>query len=262
MEMTKLAEMWYLNLSSNNLSGEVTPLLGKMRSLTTLDLNGNPSLCGNDIAGLNSCSSNTTTGDGHSGKTRLVLAVALLVYMVAPARQDDVADNAGSQRQPRPVRQRHCRAELLQLEHRHQRQPLRRAANVIVEKAETSASGGSSTAAAAVVQASIWSKNTTFSFGDILAATEHFNDAYCIGKGSFGTVYRADFGSGRAVAVKRLDASETGDMLLLLGAPRAMKSVVLLSKKKNREREEEEQRLTSGPMGKHVFNQSFSLRFH
>uniref|UniRef100_A0A0D3HN93 Protein kinase domain-containing protein n=2 Tax=Oryza TaxID=4527 RepID=A0A0D3HN93_9ORYZ len=41
--------------------------------------------------------------------------------------------------------------------------------------------------------------------GDILAATEHFNDAYSIGKGSFGTVYSADLG------MKRLDASKTGD---------------------------------------------------
>uniref|UniRef100_A0A0E0IQX6 non-specific serine/threonine protein kinase n=1 Tax=Oryza nivara TaxID=4536 RepID=A0A0E0IQX6_ORYNI len=59
--------------------------------------------------------------------------------------------------------------------------------------------------------ASIWSKDMTFSFGDILAAIEHFNDAYCIGKGSFGTVYRANLDGGRVVAVKRLDASETGD---------------------------------------------------
>ena len=59
--------------------------------------------------------------------------------------------------------------------------------------------------------ASIWSKDTTFSFGDILAATEHFNDAYCIGKGSFGTVYRANLNGGHAVAMKQLDASETGD---------------------------------------------------
>jgi hypothetical protein len=123
VEMTKLAEMWYLNLSSNNLSGEVTPLLGKIRSLTMLDLSGNPSLCGNDIAGLNSCSSNTTTGDGNSGKTRLVLTVtlsvaaALLVSMVAVV----------------------CTMS----------RKARRAADVVVEKAETSASGESSTAAAA-----------------------------------------------------------------------------------------------------------------
>uniref|UniRef100_A0A0E0I862 Protein kinase domain-containing protein n=1 Tax=Oryza nivara TaxID=4536 RepID=A0A0E0I862_ORYNI len=59
--------------------------------------------------------------------------------------------------------------------------------------------------------ASIWSKDTTFSFGDILVVTEHFNIAYCIGKESFETMYCADLGGGRAVAVKRLHASETGD---------------------------------------------------
>uniref|UniRef100_A0A0E0R9Z9 Protein kinase domain-containing protein n=1 Tax=Oryza rufipogon TaxID=4529 RepID=A0A0E0R9Z9_ORYRU len=48
--------------------------------------------------------------------------------------------------------------------------------------------------------------------GDILSATEHFNDAYSIGKGSFGTVYSADLGGGRTdLGMKRLDASETGD---------------------------------------------------
>ncbi|BAS78607.1 Os02g0468900 [Oryza sativa Japonica Group] len=159
--MTKLAEMWYLNLSSNNLSRKVTPLLGKM-------------------------SSNTTTGDGHSGKTRLVLAVtlslatALLVSMVVVV----------------------CTVS----------RKARRAADVVIENAETAASGGSSAAATTTaVQASLWSKDTTFSFGDILAATEHFNDAYCIGRGSFGTVYRADLSGGRAVAMKQLDVSETGD---------------------------------------------------
>ncbi|EAZ22935.1 hypothetical protein OsJ_06624 [Oryza sativa Japonica Group] len=142
--------MWYLNLSSNNLSRKVTPLLGKMRSLTTLDLSGNPGLCGNNIAA----------------------------------------------RTPPPATAT----------------PARRAADVVIENAETAASGGSSAAATTTaVQASLWSKDTTFSFGDILAATEHFNDAYCIGRGSFGTVYRADLSGGRAVAMKQLDVSETGD---------------------------------------------------
>jgi serine/threonine protein kinase len=50
-----------------------------------------------------------------------------------------------------------------------------------------------------------------FTFGEILAATEHFNEAYCIGKGSFGRVYRADVPSGHSLAVKKLDVSETGD---------------------------------------------------
>jgi serine/threonine protein kinase len=60
---------------------------------------------------------------------------------------------------------------------------------------------------------SVWGKDAAFSFGDILAATEHFNEAYCIGKGSFGSVYRADLPGpgGQSLAVKRLDASETGD---------------------------------------------------
>uniref|UniRef100_A0A0E0EL00 Protein kinase domain-containing protein n=1 Tax=Oryza meridionalis TaxID=40149 RepID=A0A0E0EL00_9ORYZ len=46
---------------------------------------------------------------------------------------------------------------------------------------------------------------------DMEQGHNHFNNAYCIGKGSFGTMYRADLGGGHAFAVKRLDASETGD---------------------------------------------------
>jgi serine/threonine protein kinase len=71
---------------------------------------------------------------------------------------------------------------------------------------ETTASGSTT-----ALQASIWSKEVEFSFGEILAATEHFNEAYCIGKGSFGSVYRAEVLGGHALAVKKLDVSETGD---------------------------------------------------
>jgi hypothetical protein len=43
--------------------------------------------------------------------------------------------------------------------------------------------------------------------------------------------------------MRRIGVNEKpAGVLLLLGAPRAMKSVALLLKKKNREREEEEQR--------------------
>ncbi|KAG8091896.1 hypothetical protein GUJ93_ZPchr0012g21010 [Zizania palustris] len=179
MELTKLANMWYLNLSSNNLSGEVPPLLGKMRSLAALDLSGNPGLCGGDIAGLNSCGSDSTGGGGSGGyNKRLILAVTLSVAAALLVSIVTVAWVV-----------------------------FRKVRRTVIETVETATSGSSTKA----LQASIWSKDTTFSFGDILAATEHFNDAYCIGKGSFGSVYRADLAGGHSLAVKRLDASETGN---------------------------------------------------
>ncbi|KAF6994527.1 hypothetical protein CFC21_011204 [Triticum aestivum] len=179
VELTKLDRMWYLNLSSNNLTGAVPALLGKMSSLSDLDLSGNPGLCG-DVAGLKSCSL-VSTGAGVGSRRhniRLVLAVALsvvgaLMFFVAAV------------------------ALLL----------VRKKRRTDEDTEETTASGSGTTD----LQASIWSKDVEFSFGEILAATEHFNEAYCIGKGSFGSVYHAKVPGGHSLAVKKLDVSETGD---------------------------------------------------
>eukprot|EP00475_Leptophrys_vorax_P016124 TRINITY_DN2254_c0_g1_i1.p1 TRINITY_DN2254_c0_g1~~TRINITY_DN2254_c0_g1_i1.p1 ORF type:complete len:1222 (-),score=82.42 TRINITY_DN2254_c0_g1_i1:381-4046(-) len=45
--------------------------------------------------------------------------------------------------------------------------------------------------------------------GHILDATEHFSDKYKLGRGGFGTVYRASLQDGRTVAIKRLAAQST-----------------------------------------------------
>nr|XP_043617829.1 MDIS1-interacting receptor like kinase 2-like isoform X1 [Erigeron canadensis] len=44
-------------------------------------------------------------------------------------------------------------------------------------------------------------------YQEILRVTEEFNEAYCLGKGGFGSVYRAKLASGEVVAVKRLHSS-------------------------------------------------------
>ncbi|GKA22637.1 MDIS1-interacting receptor like kinase 2-like protein [Tanacetum coccineum] len=44
-------------------------------------------------------------------------------------------------------------------------------------------------------------------YHEILRVTEEFNEAYCIGKGGCGSVYKAKLGSGDIVAVKRLHSS-------------------------------------------------------
>ncbi|CBI37167.3 unnamed protein product, partial [Vitis vinifera] len=51
----------------------------------------------------------------------------------------------------------------------------------------------------------IWERLGKFTFGDIVKATEDFSDKYCIGKGGFGTVYKAVLPEGQIVAVKRLN---------------------------------------------------------
>jgi hypothetical protein len=189
VELTELERIWYLNLSSNNLTGEVPALLGKMNSLTALDLSGNPGLCG-DIAGLKPCGSDGSAG-GRVGQrrynTRLILAVALslgaalLICMAAGAFLLVVRKKKSKRRIGQET------------------------------GAETTTASGSTTAQP-LLQTSIWSREVEFSFEDIVAATEHFNEAHCIGKGSFGSVYRAEVPGGHSLAVKKLDVSETGDI--------------------------------------------------
>ncbi|XP_060970676.1 MDIS1-interacting receptor like kinase 2-like [Cannabis sativa] len=59
----------------------------------------------------------------------------------------------------------------------------------------------------------IWEKEAKFTFGEIVEATENFDDKYCIGKGGFGTVYKAILRSHELVlAVKRLHMSDTSDI--------------------------------------------------
>ncbi|KAK3153894.1 hypothetical protein QOZ80_2BG0182910 [Eleusine coracana subsp. coracana] len=181
VELTRLSHMWHLNLSRNNLTGEVPALLGKMEALQELDLSGNPGLCG-QIPGLRPCSLDSSTvsaGRSKRSTVKLVITLAsvLLVCIVAVS----------------------C-VVLARINRRHQ-----------TGKDTSGYTTGSGSETTTQLTASIWSKDAEFTFGDILAATEHFNDAYCIGKGSFGSVYRADLPTGPRLAVKRLDATESGD---------------------------------------------------
>jgi hypothetical protein len=58
----------------------------------------------------------------------------------------------------------------------------------------------------------IWEKEGKFTFLDIVNATDSFNESFCIGKGGFGSVYKAELTSGQVVAVKRFHVTETGDI--------------------------------------------------
>lgn len=55
---------------------------------------------------------------------------------------------------------------------------------------------------------SIWNFDGKLVYEDIIEATENFDDKYCIGKGGYGSVYRAELPTGQSVAVKKLFQSE------------------------------------------------------
>ncbi|KAJ1386919.1 Tyrosine-protein kinase, active site [Sesbania bispinosa] len=60
---------------------------------------------------------------------------------------------------------------------------------------------------------SIWSYDGKMVYENIIEATEEFDNKYLIGKGGFGTVYKAILSSGQVVAVKKLHAAVDGEML-------------------------------------------------
>ncbi|KAG5043619.1 hypothetical protein JHK87_007534 [Glycine soja] len=58
----------------------------------------------------------------------------------------------------------------------------------------------------------LWGRDGKFTFSDLVKATNGFNDMYCIGKGAFGSVYRAQVLTDQVVAVKRLNISDSDDI--------------------------------------------------
>ncbi|XP_026438672.1 MDIS1-interacting receptor like kinase 2-like, partial [Papaver somniferum] len=54
---------------------------------------------------------------------------------------------------------------------------------------------------------SIWNYDGKLVFEDILDATENFDTKYCIGTGGYGSVYKAELSTGQVVAVKKLHLS-------------------------------------------------------
>ncbi|KAG5252343.1 MDIS1-interacting receptor kinase [Salix suchowensis] len=58
----------------------------------------------------------------------------------------------------------------------------------------------------------IWEREGKFTLGDIVKATDDFNEKYCIGRGGFGSVYKAILSTGQVVAVKKLNMSDSSDV--------------------------------------------------
>ncbi|BFG42896.1 hypothetical protein CerSpe_291700 [Prunus speciosa] len=58
----------------------------------------------------------------------------------------------------------------------------------------------------------ILQEEVKFTFGEVVKAIDDFHEKYCIGKGGFGRVYKAELLSGQVVAVKRLNMSDSNDI--------------------------------------------------
>nr|GMD27982.1 MDIS1-interacting receptor like kinase 2-like [Ipomoea batatas] len=190
----KLITLENLNLSHNNLSGEIPPALTGMVSLQVMDFSYNQ-LCGpvpRDGRFLGATSEAFLGNSGlcgniqglpqcrlNSSKAKINIGKAIIGVIVL-AISLIVAVTAVS-----------CHV-------------LRRRKKQEIEgddEYETSVS-------------LIWNREGKFTFRDIVKATEDFSEKYCIGRGGFGSVYRADLLSGQVVAVKRLDVSNSTEVPL------------------------------------------------
>ncbi|KAF6153421.1 hypothetical protein GIB67_003611 [Kingdonia uniflora] len=56
----------------------------------------------------------------------------------------------------------------------------------------------------------VWNYDGNIVYEDIIEATENFNPGHCIGRGEYGSVYKAELSTGQVVAVKKLHPLEDG----------------------------------------------------
>ena len=195
-DLGKLNSLENLNLSHNHLTG-IIPSLSGMISLNSSDFSyndltgqiptadvfknaiytGNSGLCG-DAEGLSPCSSSTPSRKSNN-KTKIVLAIVIpvcgLSFLVFAIGAILILRRATP----------HYGEEIQSIEKDQIATPL------------------------------IWERLRLgkLKFGDIVKATEEFSEKFFIGKGGFGTVYKAELPTGQIVAVKRLDMLDSGSYL-------------------------------------------------
>ncbi|KAJ1416641.1 Serine-threonine/tyrosine-protein kinase, catalytic domain [Sesbania bispinosa] len=87
----------------------------------------------------------------------------------------------------------------------------------------------------------VWGRDGKFTFSDLVKATNDFNDKYCIGKGGFGSVYKAELPTELAqtmrvtdkcdvysfgvVALEIMMGNHPGELLATLSSNKALSSI-------------------------------------
>ncbi|KAF8041612.1 hypothetical protein BT93_A0266 [Corymbia citriodora subsp. variegata] len=195
--LAKLTKLENLNLSHNDFSGAIPAALTSLLSITSIDLSyneltgaipsgrlfqqapgsafiGNPGLCGN-VTGLSPCGTSSKSTD-HRKKVVVGVSVSVCLSLLLAI----------------------LIAMILVLRRRKklfdEEQEIKRLKEH--EKFEQI----------------IWERLGKFTFSDIAKATNDFSEEYCIGIGGFGSVYKAVLASGQIVAVKKLNAPESGNI--------------------------------------------------
>nr|GFB71451.1 MDIS1-interacting receptor like kinase 2-like [Tanacetum cinerariifolium] len=190
--LSSLNSLEMLNLSHNNLSGSIPKTFESMNALWTIDLSynqlegpipnskgflnmsvealqGNKDLCGN-VTGLKPCASERHTLNNGNHKLALAISLALLGALLLGCLVGTFAFYK-------------CRSKKM-------------SSTQLVEEEKPYPE---------FFSISTFDGKETYL--EILKVTEEFSEAYCIGKGGCGSVYKASLGSGDIVAVKRLHSS-------------------------------------------------------
>ncbi|KAL5990362.1 hypothetical protein ACLOJK_011262 [Asimina triloba] len=193
-QMGSLTSLESLNLSRNRLSGRIPSGLEGMKSLGSVDISynslegalpdnaafnrapanalvGNSGLCGKEMQGLSPCTADASSSkNDKSKKWKLVIAIVLPVVVLAVLV---VCIFIFVYKPKKPI------------DHRSPK--------LIRERSFL-----------------IWNFDGRLAFRDIVAATENFDEKYCIGRGGQGSVYKVKLETGRVVAVKRIHKSNDG----------------------------------------------------
>ncbi|KAI6698867.1 hypothetical protein NL676_018986 [Syzygium grande] len=193
--LEKLTILENLNLSHNDLSGTIPASLSTMVSLSSMDLSyneltgavpkggifqrapesafaGNLGLCG-DATGLSPCrTSSKSTNHGKKVLIGVSVGVGCLLLLAIPI------------------------AVILGL------WPRNKLLDKVIESVKKNENS----------EPIIWQRRGNLTFSDIATATNDFSEEYCIGKGGFGSVYKAELASGQIFAVKKLNVLDSCDV--------------------------------------------------
>ncbi|MFS7902465.1 putative non-specific serine/threonine protein kinase [Helianthus anomalus] len=196
--MSRLNTLENLNLSHNNFSGPIPESLAtSMISLQSIDLSynnlsgpipdvhifkqappaslasftGNPHLCGSE-KGLSPCNIESTPTKSRDNKLVILVLVPVLGFVLIAnvVAMFCIITRKGSN-------------------------------DIDIDEENTSNTGNLPS------DLVVWERDGKFTFDDIVKATENFNEKYCIGKGSFGSVYKVKLPTRQIMAVKRMTNS-------------------------------------------------------